>query len=564
MIWTINRKLLSGFLVVILILIMTIGVSYYQISKVNENYSFLLQDKAKKAVDIEALKVAAKQEIVSMRGYLIVGDDQALQDYNKAHDEYQNQYNNLLKRFQIKEAIDMLKELDRIENEYKQFTEHVFELKRQNKTEEYQALVSSQGREIVKRFDQQADRLSDYQNHILETGNKENTAKVNTTKAQILILGIIGVLIGVVTALFIGRLITRPLVTIANTANRISKGDLTVDEIKVKNKDELGGLAKVFNQMAINLRQLIDQVNLNSIQVASSAEELAASAEQTTQAANQIATSIQEFASGAESAGKSATESSVAVKEMMIGIREVAKSTTSVSELALETSKEANNGSDSLQKVTHQMDKINKVVDDSTSAVKHLGEHSKEIGKIVGVITSIAEQTNLLALNAAIESARAGEHGRGFAVVADEVRKLAEQSKNSAEQIAELIQIIQKDTVVAIDAMDKGAQEVKVGTEVVHEAEEGFKKIQTLIEQVTAQIQETSAASEEMSASVEQVNSSIQRIANSARNSADTTHSVASASEEQLAAMEQITTSVTELARMADDLQRHVSQFKVK
>ncbi|MCH6266587.1 methyl-accepting chemotaxis protein [Neobacillus citreus] len=561
--WTLNRKLLSGFLVVIAILIMTIGVSYYQISTINDNYSFLIQDKAKKSVDIKALQVASKDEVIAMRGYVILGNEQALQDYNLAHKEFQKQYENLLDRLQMPQAIQMLKDFKKTENEYNQMAQQVFELHKENKTDELMALVASRS-DLLKRFDEQADKLSIYQNEILENGIKENSVKANNTKVQITLLGIIAVLLGIGTAIIMGRLITRPLVTIANTANRISKGDLTVNEIKVKNKDELGGLAKVFNQMVINLRQLIDQVNLNSIQVASSAEELAASAEQTTQASNQIAASIQEIASGSESAEQGANESSIAMNEMMIGIREVASSTSSVSELALETSKEANNGSDSLQKVTQQMDTINKVVDDSTSAVKHLGEHSKEIGKIVEVITSIAEQTNLLALNAAIESARAGEHGRGFAVVADEVRKLAEQSKNSAEQIAELIKIIQKDTVVAIDVMDKGTQEVKVGMEVVHEAEEGFKKILTLIEQVTAQIQETSAASEEMSASVEQVNASIQRIANVARISTNNTHSVASASEEQLAAMEQITISVTELARMADDLQNHVGQFKVK
>lgn len=518
----------------------------------------------KKAVDIKGLQVAAKEEIVAMRGYLIVGDEQALQDYNKAHVEFQKQYQNLMERFQIPQARNMLNELDQIENEYKQFTNHVFELKRQNKTKEYRALVSSQGRDIVKRFDQQATKLSIYQNNMLDKGDKDNTLKTNNTKFQILLLGILAVLIGVGTAIFMGRLISRPMVAMADFASKISDGDLTVEEIKIKNRDEVGQLASSFNQMVRNLRHLIEQVNLNSLQVASSAEELAAGVEQTTQATNQIATSIQEIASGAESQGQGASESSQAMKEMTIGIREIAKSATSVSDLAIKTSREAHAGNNSLQKVINQMDTIDKVVDDSSSVVKHLGEHSKEIGKIIEVITSIADQTNLLALNAAIESARAGEHGRGFAVVADEVRKLAEQSKDSADQIADLIEKIQGDTAFAIDAMDKGTQEVKVGMTVVHEAEEGFKRILGLIEQVTDQIQETSAASEEMSASVEQVNSSIGEIARIAQVSANNTQDVAAASEEQLATMEQIAYSVSELSRMAEDLQKHVNQFKVK
>lgn len=540
-----------------------IGVSYYQINTLNNSYSDLLLDKAKKAVDIKDLQVAVKQEMVSMRGYLLLEDEQSLKDYKKAREDYQEKYEALLGRFKIPEAIKILKDLNEIENEYRQFSNHVFDLKQQNKTAEYTTLLSTQGRDILKRFDEQAQKLSNYQNDILDNGQKSNSTKVSKTKIQVLLLGLIAVLIGGAIAIFMGRLISKPIVITANIAKKISNGDLTVDEIKVKNRDEVGELADSFNQMTQNLRQLIEKVSLNANQVAASAEELTASAEQTTQATQQIAISIQEVASGAETQGQGANESSSAMKEMAIGIQQVAETTSFVAELALETNGEANRGHESLQKVIHQMNTINEVVDNSATVVKSLGEHSKEIGKIIEVITSIADQTNLLALNAAIESARAGEHGKGFAVVADEVRKLAEQSKESADQITTLIERIQGDTIHAANVMDKGTEEVKVGMVVVHEAEEGFNKIQELIEQITAQIQEASAVSEEMSASAEQVNASVEEIALIAQVSANNTQNVASASEEQLASMEEIASSASALSKMAEDLQMHVGEFKV-
>ncbi|MGG0857670.1 methyl-accepting chemotaxis protein [Metabacillus fastidiosus] len=561
--WTIGRKLIYGFAVVLFILIVMIGVSYYEIDVVDDTYSSVIENEAEKAVEFKELQVIAKRETISLRGYLLLGNEQSLQDFEITRAEYKEKSEHLLETLEISQSIQMLKELNQIENEYAQFAEQTFELKRQNDTDAVNALISSQGPDIINRFDEQLNKLSTFQDDLLEKGSKDASEKVADTKVEILVLGILAVLIGIGIAIFIGRLISKPVIEIANAATKISNGDLTVNDIKVKNRDEIGDLANSFNQMAGNLRLLIEKVSLNSIQVASSAEELTAGAEQTTQATHQIATSIQEVAGGAEIQGQGANESSLAMKEMTVGIQQVAQTTSFVSELAMETSNEAINGNNSLQKVIHQMNTISEVVDNSASVVKELGEHSKEIEKIIEVITSIADQTNLLALNAAIEAARAGEHGRGFAVVADEVRKLAEQSKKSADQIAGLIRKIQGDTTNAVDVMDKGTQEVKVGIIVVHEAEEGFKKILRLIQQVTAQIQEASATSEEISVSVEKVNTSIEEIARIAQDSASNTQNVASASEEQLASMEEITSSASDLSKMAEELQLHINQFKV-
>lgn len=561
--WTISKKILGGFSIVITVLIVIIGVGYYQLNNVDNNYTFLIQDKAKKAVDIKDLQIAVKQEIVTLRGYLVLDDEESLENFNKATDDFQKKYNSMMEIFEIPEAIKMLEELKKIEVEYQQFAAQVFELKRQDKISEVEALVATRGREIGQKFDEQAEKLSAYQNEILDKGNKETSNIAANTKKQILVLGILSVLISIGIAVFIGRLISRPVMKMANQASKIASGDLTVDEIKVKNKDEIGDLADSFNQMTRNLKILIEKIRLDSEQVASSAEELTAAAEQTTQATNHISTSIQEVANGAEIQGHGVNESSIAMKDMAQKIQQMAETTSSISELATETNGEARNGRYSLQKVTEQMNTIREFVDESASVINSLGVHSQEIGKIIDVITSIADQTNLLALNAAIEAARAGEYGKGFAVVADEVRKLAEQSKESADQITELIQKIQGDATTATDVMDKGTQEVKEGMLVVHEAEENFEKIQKLIEQVTAQIQEASASSEEMSASVQQVTASIEEIARIAKESSNNTQNIASASEEQLASMEEIVSSASALSKLAEDLQEQASQFKI-
>lgn len=561
--WTINQKLLGGFSAVLLLLIVTISISYIQITAVNDSYTDLLDDKAMKAIEIRELQIAVKEEVITMRGHLLMGVDESLQMYNTAASNYEEAYNSLLPKFKLPEYIKMLEDINQLENEFAQFTEKVFKLKEQNRNEEYEALLSTEGREIVSKLDAEIAKLSEQQNNILVEGNATNSANVQKTIMLVLVIGIIAVLVGVSIAIFMGRLISKPIVSLASSAKKIAEGDLSADVVTVKSKDEIGDLVGSFNLMTKNLRMVIEQVSMNSSHVASSAEQLTASAEQTSQATDQIATSIQDIATGSDTQVQGANECSTAMKEMTIGIQQVAETSSSVSEAAIETNKEANLGNESLKKMIHQMNNINTAVEDSATVIRKLGDLSQEIGNIIGVITGISDQTNLLALNAAIEAARAGEHGKGFAVVADEVRKLAEQSKESADQIAELINQVQEDTTQAVSLMEVGTKEVVEGKIVVDETGKRFNMILTSIEQVTAQIQEVSAISEEMSASAEEVAASIEEMANIAQYSASNTQNVASASEEQLASMEEITSSASSLSKMAEELQALVSKFKL-
>ncbi|MGM9945916.1 MAG: methyl-accepting chemotaxis protein, partial [Lysinibacillus sp.] len=240
-----------------------------------------------------------------------------------------------------------------------------------------------------------------------------------------------------------------------------------------------------------------------------------------------------------------------------------ATATATVVEVSEETTKEAEEGNATIQQVVMQMNKINDSTNDSSTVIRNLEVRSTEIAKIIEVITNISDQTNLLALNAAIEAARAGEHGKGFAVVADEVRKLAEQSKGSADQIANLVREIQVDTEQAVKVMQNGMDDVAVGMTVVQQAGVGFKRIQQSIEQMTSQVQEISAVAQQMSASVEQVNSAMEQVAVKAKQSSKNAEDVAATSEEQLASMEEIASSSTALSKRAEELLAQIRQFKV-
>jgi methyl-accepting chemotaxis protein len=106
---------------------------------------------------------------------------------------------------------------------------------------------------------------------------------------------------------------------------------------------------------------------------------------------------------------------------------------------------------------------IRERISHSANTIGELQQRTTEIDQIVLVIKEIADQTNLLALNAAIEAARAGEAGRGFAVVADEVRKLAERTRSATLQIGGMIDGVQEQADLAVNAMQTGMSELEAG-----------------------------------------------------------------------------------------------------
>lgn len=562
--FTIYKKLTLGFFVVILVLIGTIGLNFKQLNSVNKTYRVLLEEQTTKSISIQELRAIAKQEIVNMRGYLLLGDKQNFQSNTASREEFKKKYDELMASFDSQKSIELLEAINKSEQDVQQFADRMFSLKEAGETEQYVKLDSTQGRLIIKQFDERVANLANYQDEYIKDKIAATSKEIQSIKFQMIILGGFAVVISLIIAMIMGSLISRPIRGMAKTAKKIAGGDLTAEQIQIKNRDEVGDLALAFNQMAANLKDLITNVRHNTVQVSGSAAELTASAEQTIQATEQITSSIQEVASGSEAQGKNATESSVAMKTMTKGIQQLAVTTAAVSELAIETNTEANKGNESLHRVITQMGTINSAVLESASVVKDLENHSVEIGNIISLITDIAEQTNLLALNAAIEAARAGDHGRGFAVVANEVKKLAEQSKRSAEQISTLISEIQQNTHHAVAVMDTGTQEVQVGMQVVKVAEEGFSKIVELTEHVSKQIQEATTVSEEMSSSAEQIYASFDEIATIAQMSSSNLQNVASASEEQLATIEEVAASAATLSNMAEELQTQVSRFKVE
>jgi len=393
---------------------------------------------------------------------------------------------------------------------------------------------------------------------------KERTASM-TRKIRYTTLGFFSVMILICTivAYLISKSISEPLKKISKSVGIISKGDLTVDIIKVKSNDEIRHLSDGFNTMINNLKEMILKVSESSNNVILFANQLNNGVSQSSNAGGEVATSIQKVAEGANHQSLLLNNTANKVEDVYSLLHNIVDKSSLVSNSSDNAKKATQEGNESINDVINQIKVINSKVSESSKISTELFNESKKINDIVAVITKIAGQTNLLAFNAAIEAARAGSQGKGFAIVADEVKKLADQSIIATGKIAGIVSGIQKKSATMSESMCKGIEEINVGIKKTEDAGKSFSKISETNMLVNNQIKQMSDELKKVIDLMIDIKGTSSTIARIAVDSAENSDNVAASMEEMSAGMEEVKDTSLELNSMAEELKVLVNKFTV-
>ncbi|MGG1491522.1 methyl-accepting chemotaxis protein [Bacillus licheniformis] len=566
-----NIKIRSKLFVIIIISALALSIVGIQgvggLSKLSKGSEMIYQDQLIPNQLFARLK-ANNLDLDTYKFELMVTKDSDRNETLQKNIKEKNEENNTLM-----EKIDQLKLMDNVSEKYESFKSEYKKL--QDISSQMLSLAVKNEKDkaydvYLKEMEPQRETVNQLIEDI-QTLNADNAKTIyqrdSKEAGSIITLLIIVIAASLVLSISIGllmtRLITKPIKDIQALFAETEQGDFTVKGT-YQSKDELGLLTASFNKMVAGVRSIIETVGETSHQVASSSQELSASADESTKASEYISTTIQELAVGSDQQVESVENSRTVIKGMTEFAGRISSNAEKAAATADQTAKMSLEGTKAIDKVSAQMQSINETVVSLSEAFKHLTERSNEIGNITEVITSIAEQTNLLALNAAIEAARAGEQGKGFAVVADEVRKLAEQSAQSAEQITRLITIIQNDTKQTMNSVISATGEVKEGLVVVHEAGGAFQKIENSITEVVTQINDVTNLVKNLTAGTSEIETAISGVKEVAETAAGSTQTVSAATQEQLASMEEIAAASQILAQNAEELQHLIQKFKIK
>jgi len=320
---------------------------------------------------------------------------------------------------------------------------------------------------------------------------------------------------------------------------------------------------EALNNIGIQVSAAVELINKQLLDLASNAEEATASIEEVSAGAQQIAKNAGEVSGNSLRGEDGIHQVLKAMEDLNITVAEVSRRAEDVSSTATVANGFAKNGVELAQKTETAMEEIKHSSSEVEQIVKDINLQMDEIGKIVRLISDIANQTNLLALNAAIEAARAGEAGRGFAVVAAEVKSLAQDSRQSAENITDMITPLQTKAKKANEAMGHAGDTVNMGSAALSETLGAFEQIAASIDEITKDATDVASSSEEQAASVEEVTASINEVSSLVKNTAKEAGDAAAATQEASASIEQISKIIANVNQIAEIVAFEMAKFRI-
>lgn len=559
----IGKKLTASFSIIIVILLILSVFSISRLKDIDNNYTFLLEDRVYKVTEVSEIKNATSLQGLYLRSYVIRQNSEDLKNLEDQQTLIKSKLHDIKPMFVIPE---MVKEIETVEEQmalYSKYVDEVIDLVNSGNQDGAYNVLFEKAVPVNENIRQSISKIVDFQETLMSNTSEEATTTVDNTTTLLISASVIGAIIAIALTLYITKNITVPLRRLTNAANVIAKGDLREENVIVKTKDEIYDLAQAFNTMKENLLNLINRVSLNVSSSTAAAEQLASSTDEVTAVSGDIAKRMESVAISSTQVATVGNDCAIATNQTAEGVNRIAEAALSLNNQAIGMQDKAAEGKNALQTTEKQMTVIQKFSYDTKEKIQQLSIQSAEIESITKVITDITEQTNLLALNAAIEAARAGEHGKGFAVVADEVRKLAEESKLSASKIVDLTTTIQKDTKEVEESVNVTVQNVDQGVTYLQTAQNSFNDIYDAITNMTVNIQDVSASSEEISSSTEEVAASVNEMANSSSTTAEHSNQVLAFVEEQTATMQEINAVAKSLSEGAMNLQEEVQKFKI-
>ncbi|WP_378954792.1 methyl-accepting chemotaxis protein [Pelosinus sp. sgz500959] len=555
----IKTKLILGYVVVSLFIIVVTLTGLYGFKGIESAYRVVTNQSDPTIIYLREIQYYFTGQANDERGFLLTAGPEFKKEIGDKADQIKKRISFIQGMMENNEEIALLNKINETHTRFTEMNYKVIDVYNSGQVDEAKKLSFGDGRKTRKELETVFNQLVQLKQE--EAAQQKQAAQQIGSKVIeiIVIVSILAIVLSITFGVYLARNIIRPILKITE---HMKNDDLSF-KAEINSNDEIGELIKSFEYMVNIVREMVSGVQANAEHVATYAEELNATSEQSSRVTNQVSMAMSEVAAATVKQEENIQDAVISIENMLVTFDEISTDISSVESMSGKTTQMTYQGNADVKKAIDQMNTIGNTVDHSAEVVRSLGDRSREIGQIIDVISNIAGQTNLLALNAAIEAARAGEQGRGFSVVAEEVRKLAEQSQGATGEISKLIESIQSETDRAVNAMNDGTREAMIGVEVVIATGQSFNDIAAQVQELSTKIKKISKAVHVMTDASQHVSSVINDIELESKEISAQTQTVSTATEEQSAGTQEIASFSHDLAMMAQELQQDVHKLKM-
>jgi methyl-accepting chemotaxis protein len=511
-------KLGITFAILVTMMIAIVGIGISRMSMLNDAMSLVVDTTAKRLEIAQSIDADTGRVVRNEKNVILATDEARIKEYNERSEE-------LIKTVDDRFAQGMALASDKGRpfwqdaeagwSRYKEVNTRIRALGSANKNVEASELSMGDGRVVMLAMNKALDGLVSMAKKQMQDADAANDALYASARTLIIAAAAAALLIAIAGAVWVSWIVSSGLRRVGDAIDTVATGDLD-NEITVTSNDEIKDLVDTVNRMTVNLRKsaaLAEKIARGDLTVdyqplsdkdalghalVSMIDRLRGVLGDAGVAAQNVASGTQQLSSTADQVSQGATEQAAAAEEASASMEQMSANIKQNADNAAQTEKIARQSSADAEA--------------SGQAVERAVGAMRTIAEKIGIVQEIARQTDLLALNAAVEAARAGEHGKGFAVVASEVRKLAERSQAAAAEISAVSSGTVAAATQAGDMLGKLVPDIRRTAELVseisaacREQDVGAAQINEAIQQLDKVTQQNASASEQISSTSEEL-----------------------------------------------------------